>query len=229
MEHRDITGDIPDIIANSEHLYDGDLAGYLRVLFFSANNLGNPYHNFRHMLHVVWLCHQACRFYRDTLTPRQMRTLLIAALFHDFDHPGHPHPGVEDPDHVNIDIAVTALQRHIEPADRPLLPAVEGLVRITKFPYAVGGDPLDLLGQILRDADLAQALNPVWIQQVVIGLAREQELTPLQMLKAQEPFLSRLSFTTEWARTLYPRDLIDRKVEEAQKLLRLLEPAAAAP
>jgi hypothetical protein len=26
-----------------------------------------------------------------------MRNLLIAALFHDFDHPGHPHPSENDP------------------------------------------------------------------------------------------------------------------------------------
>ena len=36
------------------------------------------------MLHVTWLCYQAADFYRDRLTPRQIRNLLIAALFHDF-------------------------------------------------------------------------------------------------------------------------------------------------
>ena len=228
MPYREISGDIPEVIANGERLYEGDLAGYFRVLFFEATNLTNPYHNLRHSLHVAWLCHQACRFYRDTITPRQMRILLIAALFHDFDHPGHPHSDAEEPDRLNIDIAVAGLRRHIEPGDRALLPDIEKLIRLTQFPYAAGGDTLDLLGQIIRDADVAQGLDPVWIQQVVIGLAAEQGLAPLQMLRAQEPFLRRLSFNTEWARTLYPRELIDQKIEEARKLLRLLEPESVA-
>ena len=229
MLHREISGDIPEIIGNADHLYEGDLTRYFRVLFFEARNLLNPYHNLRHMLHVVWLCHKACRYYRSEITPRQMRNLLVAAMFHDFDHPGHPHPGEEEPDRINIEIAVAALRRHVAPDDQAFLPEIEALVRHTEFPYKPGGDGLDLLGQIIRDADLAQALNPVWIQQVVIGLSQEWGVPPLQVLRAQEAFLGRLSFNTEWARALYPRNLIDVKIEEAKNLLLLLErePAAA--
>src|SRR5580658_6965423 len=104
----EVTGDLPEIIGNEEGLYEGDLISYLQILFFRSTNLHNPYHNFRHMLHVLWLCHKACRYYQKKLTPRQMRNLLVAALFHDFDHPGHPHPGEEDPDRINIEIAIAA-------------------------------------------------------------------------------------------------------------------------
>ncbi len=41
------TGDIPAIIGNDRGLYDGDLAGYFRTLFFEATNLDRPYHNLR--------------------------------------------------------------------------------------------------------------------------------------------------------------------------------------
>jgi 3'5'-cyclic nucleotide phosphodiesterase len=88
-----VTGDLPGIIGNDERLYEGDLTFYFQVLFFKSSNLYNPYHNLRHTLHVLWLSHKACRYYRSALSPRRMRNLLIAALFHDFDHPGHPHPG----------------------------------------------------------------------------------------------------------------------------------------
>src|SRR5215471_7864112 len=91
----EVTGDVPKIIGNEECLYESDLTEYFRLLFFKSSNLYNPYHNFRHMLHVLWLCHKACRYYQNRLAPRQMRNLLITALFHDFDHPGHPHPGVD--------------------------------------------------------------------------------------------------------------------------------------
>ena len=51
-----VTGDLPRIIANEERLYDGNLTFYFRILFFESRNLQNPYHNFRHMLHVLRLC-----------------------------------------------------------------------------------------------------------------------------------------------------------------------------
>src|ERR1700730_7211803 len=216
-------GDLPKIIGNEENLYEGNLIYYFRVLFFRANNLYNPYHNFRHMSHVLWLCYKACQYYSHELPPRQMRTLLIAALFHDFDHTGRPHRGDEDPDGINIEIAISGLRRYLASDDRALMPEIEALIEATHFPYRVDSQKLDLLGKIIRDADLAQALSPVWIQQVVIGLAREAGVSPLAMLKAQSSFLTSLRFNTPWAQQLFPQELIDAKIAEAEKLLRLLE------
>jgi len=226
----DVTGDLPKIIGNGERLYEGDLTLYFRILFFRSRNLNNPYHNFRHTLHVLWLCHKACRYYQNELTPRQMRNLLISALFHDFDHPGHPHPGESDPDRINIQIAIAGLRRYIMPTDRAFLPAIEALIEATQFPYKIGSDKLDLLGRIIRDADLAQALSPVWIQQVLIGLAEEREVLPIEVLREQTLFLAALSFHTCWARQLFPRETIQAKIEEAEELLRLVqtEPANTA-
>jgi len=211
MPFSKVTGDLPKIIANQERLYEGNLTFYFRILFFKSSNIHNPYHNFRHMLHVLWLCHEACRCYQSRLTPRQMRNLLIAALFHDFDHPGHSHRGEEDPDRINIDIAIASLRRHIMPIDRPCLPEIEALIEATHYPYKMASDALDLLGHIIRDADLAPVLSPVWIQQVVIGLAEEQGVKPLDVLSAQVPFLTALQFNTEWARQLFPPESVQAK------------------
>jgi hypothetical protein len=223
----EVTGDRPKIIGNEEHLYEGDLTFYFRTLFFKSRNLHNPYHNFRHTLHVLWLCHKACQYYQNQLTPRQMRNLLITALFHDFDHPGHPHPGENDPDRINIRIAIAGLRRYIMPADRAFLPEIEALIEATQYPYKIGSEELDLLGRIIRDADLAQALSPVWIQQVVIGLAQEWRVQPLDVLKSQGSFLASFSFNTRWARHKFPRELVQAKIDEVEQLLRLLETAPA--
>jgi hypothetical protein len=159
-----------------------------------------------------------------------MRNLLIAALFHDFDHPGHPHPGENDPDRINIPIAIAGLRRYVMPADRAFLPQIEALIEATHYPYKIGSDKLDLLGQIIRDTDRAQALSPAWIQQVVFGLAQEWELSPLEVLKRQGSFLAGLSFSTGWAQQLFPEELIQAKIEEVEQLLQLLhtEPSSAA-
>lgn len=227
MPHIEVAGDLPNVIGNEEGLYEGDLIHYFRVLFFEAANLSNPYHNFRHMTHVTWLCYQACRFYRNELSARQMRGLLIAALFHDFDHPGHPHAGEKDPDRINIPIAVAALRRHILPEDRDLLSLIEAAIEATHYPYKMAGEDLDLLGKIIRDADLAQALSVAWIQQVVIGLAQEWQVSPLEVLRMQTGFLRSLPLNTEWARKLFPPDLVQAKIDEAEKLLRFLQPEPA--
>jgi hypothetical protein len=226
---REITGDIPEIIANAAGLYEGELISCFHAVFFNAGNLENPYHNLRHTLHVTWLCHDACRYYQNELTPRQRRNLLLAALFHDFDHPGHPHPREDDPDRINIKHAIAGLRRYITPGDRAFLTEIEALIQSTHFPYKTHGDKVTLSGNIIRDADLAQALSPAWIQQVVVGLARELGLKPHDMLKAQPAFLAALRFNTQWARELFPRELIDTKIAEAEALLRLLrqEPASA--
>ena len=105
-------------------------------------------------------------------------------------------PGEADPDRINIDIALAGLRRYSTLEDRALLPEIEALIEATHYPYKIESDKLDLLGQIIRDADLAQALSPVWIQQIVIGLAQEWRSTPLQVLKAQVPFFTALRFTT---------------------------------
>jgi hypothetical protein len=65
---------------------------------------------FRHMLHVLWLCHQACRYYQPPHSAPDgkpayrcaVRNLLTAALFHDFDHPEHRHPAENDPERPGI-------------------------------------------------------------------------------------------------------------------------------
>jgi hypothetical protein len=55
-------------------------------------------------------------------------------------------------------------------------------------------------------------------------------LKPIEVLRAQAPFLDTLSFRTRWARQMFPQELIKAKIREAEKLVRLLEtdPAIAA-
>jgi hypothetical protein len=63
-----------------------------------------------------------------------MRNLLITALFHDFHHPGHPHPGEDDPNRINIQIAIAGLRRYIMPIDRAFLPEIEALIEVNSVP-----------------------------------------------------------------------------------------------
>ena len=156
-----------------------------------------------------------------------MRNLLIAALFHDFDHTGKPGP-----DAVNIARAVAGFERHIASVDRDELEKekITRLIKITEYPYVIPWEKLNLAEQVLRDADMSQALSVAWIQQVVFGLAMEWGKSPLEVLKLQGKFHGSLEFRTEWARNMFPRRMVEAKIIEAQALVDLLngEKIAAA-
>lgn len=211
-------GEIPEFVLNEEGLYEGDLCYYFQIVFLNAKNLGNPYHNLRHMLHVAYLCYRAaCLFYGDQLTPLVKRAILIAALFHDFDH-----TGTTDNDARNIERALRGLARYILEEDRPLLPMIGIFIRHTEYPHMIATEKLELPVQILRDADLAQVFSEAWLQQIIIGLAAEQGKPPLAVLAAQEEFLKNLRFHTAWAQNEFPKEIIDAKIEEAKTLLSIL-------
>ena len=215
--HIQIATSIPDIIRNVSGVYEGNLGYYFRITMNHATNLKHPYHNFRHVFHVMWLCYAACLFYRKELSPREMRNLLIAAIFHDFNHPGRT--GNDD---FNIEVAVLALRTYAAEEDRPHLSDIEALIRPTEFPYKVDISSLSLSGQILRDADASQALSVAWVQQIVFGLSSEMSVGPVKVLEMQEGFLRGVKFGTEWARETFPPEMIEEKIAEAKAYLSII-------
>lgn len=213
-----ISGSIPMIVKNDNNFYEGNLVGYFRNVFYYAQNLSNPYHNFRHICHVLWLCYKACKFYgTETLSKRVMRNLLIAALFHDFDHTGK-----SGPDSINIERAVAGLKRYIVTEDKDEFDYISEIIESTEYPYTVLNENLSLPNLIIRDADLSQAFNVAWIQQVIFGLAAEWNKEPMEILRMQAKFYSNLKFNTEWAQQTFPRNMIASKIREAEELVAIL-------
>jgi hypothetical protein len=213
-----VRGGIPEAVNNTEGLYAGNLKRYFRVVFFQARNLNNGYHNFRHMMHVFWLCYLACIYYRKELTPRRMRNLLIAALFHDFNHSGKAEP---DSDQI-LKATGSFLDNELE-EDRESTEEILDLIQMTEYPYKVPSSMLELEARILRDADLSQALNVAWIQQVIFGLAEEWKKEPIEILTMQEKFLSGLSFSTDWAHHMFRPLDVQMKIQEAKELVEILK------
>jgi hypothetical protein len=213
-----IRGTLDKILSNESDLYEGNLVKYFQIIFIKAKNLRNPYHNFRHTMHVTWLCHDACTYYKQMLTQREMRNLLIAAMFHDFDH-----SGTTGEDSLNINLAVKAIKKYVLPEDRHYLEEIIAIIRATEYPYKNNSTHLNLCSQVIRDADLSQSLCCTWLQQVIFGLSAEWNKSPLEVLKIQTDYHSNLRFYTEWARTIWPKEEIDKKIEEITNLLEILE------
>lgn len=204
---------IISIITNQEKTYEGDLTHYFRHLW-QAKHIRNPYHGLRHTLHVLWLCYQGGTAVE--LDPLKLRWLLIAALFHDWNHSGK-----NDPDREQLDRAVHALQHLILPEDKRHGEEIEGIMRATLYPHT--DDPKTSMHAIIRDADIAQSLDESWIELILVRLADEQGITPLAMLQAQPPYLQILEqqFHTQWARRTFGKALRERQ-EEVQAMLAVL-------
>lgn len=202
---------IPEIFDNEEGVYAGNLRPYMPAILLASNGL-NPYHNVRHMLHVFFLCYKACRYYRGTLTAQEQRELLLAALFHDYDH-----RGITKDDHLNIQRALRGLYNELVPEDIPAFGNITELIRSTEFPHPEPENK-SLSMQILCDADMGQVFSTAWIQQVPVGLACEMGVSVVQMLEMQEPFLRELRFQTEWGQEEFPTEVITAKIAEAKHI-----------
>ena len=218
-----VRGTLPQIVRNDEGLYEGDLRHYFRAMFYSAQNVRHPYHNWRHMSHVMVMAYNACKHHRASLTKLQIRKILIGAKFHDFDH-----SGLIGHDDLNLARAVRGLTAHLLPEDRPYLDDIVWLMQSTEYPYKVSNGELPLSALILRDADMAQVFSMAWMQQVIFGFASEWRKDPIDILRSQIPFLNNVSFHTDWGRSEYPPEVIAEKIQEVNELLELLDLAAPA-
>lgn len=211
------------VFINVHQVYEGDLGYYFRLMLTKARNLYNLYHNARHMLHVVWLCYVALIYYVQkgmAIDLRTARNMLIAAIFHDWDHSGRT--GRDD---LELARAIGAMRQFLHPSDQAWVDEIEAMMRGTQFPYVVDVKDLTLCGKILRDADKSQALTNAWIQQIALGLSQEMGITALAMLKGQEAFLSSIEFGSEWAKDRFPPELIKGKIAEANLMVAMLEAA----
>lgn len=207
--------EIIQIIKNSNNRYDGDLVHYYKKLM-KASNVYTHYHNVRHMLHVLWEAYDGG--VHMGLNRTDLRILLIAAMYHDFDHSGKKNPGG---DRENIDRAIEALRRDILfPNDLQYIDKIESAIHMTEFPYVEETD--DIISLILRDADMSQTFSPVWIQSVLFGLGKELEMSYEEMLRMQIPFLQKQEFFTSWGKNKF-EPLKSERISVVNQMIELID------
>lgn len=145
-----------------------------------------PYHNLEHCLGVAERCNDAARYYG--LRDDQHRALVVAGLYHDAGHLGHP----DDDQNIQAALNVWAARPHL---DRALETEVARLIRATRYPHT-GSDRLD--EQIIVDADLlATVVEP--------GALRRLEAEAEAVGLTPDWAVSRLR--TGWAKTVAARHL----------------------
>lgn len=208
---------IIQVINNDENLYDGDLRHYFKIIF-SSPGIRNPYHNLRHYLHTTCSVYMGGKEmgYPDKYGKRAFRALLVAALFHDYDHSGKNGNDADE-----IKRAIAGFKNNILKEDADIADEIVGLIKATQYPHA--DDIQNSLGAaLLCDADMSQNFSDVWMQQILIGLATEKEIIPINLLEKQIDFLPNISFSTDWAKSNYSEGVIREKIDNVMKLLDIL-------
>jgi len=184
--------DITPIILNVNKRYQGDLVHYFNHVC-EAPNFHMPYHNFRHLCHVLWEVYDAAM--QMGLDPVETRILLIAALMHDYDH-----TGMKGEDAINIERAIRALDQIALEEDRKYLIEIRAMVRATQYPYT---DEVFTPNQLLlRDADQSQTFSLVWMQSLG-GLGQEMGISFRKILEMQRPFMENIKFHTLWGQNKF--------------------------
>jgi len=203
--------DLIPIVENVHQRYSGNLFYYYNLVMNAPNAYG-PYHNARHMFHVPWETYDGC--IHMGVGKDELRWALIAGFMHDFDHTCK-----RNDDDVNIERALHALYEYALAEDRPHLDKIERFIRATRFPYR-DGEEFNQTELILRDADQSQTFSPVWIHSTLYGLGQELDMSYLDMLKLQRPFLEKLKFQTLWGKHKFEPQ-IPTRLALVDKMLRV--------
>lgn len=204
-----------EIVTNVEGLFEGNLIPYYQALVADSTGRSNPYHNARHGLHVMWASYAGGKFHNLSL--REMRSLCIAAIFHDINHSGKSR----GKDSVEIEVSLMTLRQYIQPEDEGEIRNISDIIQATEYPYVMPKDALSICQQIIRDADMSQNFSPVWIQQSWFGLAEELGYDPIAFLGVRPAFLRAVEFHSEWGQaTLEPERA--PAIIEAEEYIRAL-------
>ncbi len=169
------------------------LESYFKILLLENEANVSPYHNLWHTLTVFENCSMITE--SEKINKEQTRNILIAAMFHDFNHSAGK---LKDSDNVKkaIDKFVSVSEEK-EEDDKFVI----DLIKATEFPYVVENP--DIYQQIIRDADMLQLTKDDWIQMAIIGLKTEFNKDLKEHLNGQINFLNSIKLYTKMGNTIW--------------------------
>ncbi len=172
------------------------LEKYLKQLILNNSGNNNPYHNFHHSLTIIKNIYFICKDLK--IDEYHTRLMIIAGLFHDFNHSG----GKEKDDSKNIEEAIKAFRKYSSEESIPDEKFVESIIEVTRYPY-IKTEGLTIYEKIIRDDDLLQGCETNFIQQILFGLGKEMnnvDKLTIDGLNGQIKFMENTNFHTEWAK-----------------------------
>lgn len=167
------------------------------ILDNNKNSTG-VYHDINHCFDVA---------YHVALLELSNDQLMLAALFHDFNHSAGSLK-----DSANIDLALTGYYEFkksiLEESDFKY-DLVEDYIRCTEFPYVEPTEKMPYLKQLIREADMASLFKMTFIETGVLGLAKELKISIPEQLENQIEFVKNLTLYTDLKQLLDKEALLE--------------------
>lgn len=199
-------------ILNIINQYDSLKKG-LRFILHTNQSNNAPYHNLNHLLTVTRHCYEALK-YENLLGEDTAEELLMAALFHDYNHSMG-----ELTDKLNVGFAKFHLKEFIIDEEIDLdITVMENIISATEYPYVIASEDLNIYQKIIRDADLCQIYEYDWLKQNIFGLCKELELELDVMIPGQRKFLENIDPLTSYGKFMH-----NKHFENVLKELTILE------
>ena len=195
------------------------LTKYFEYLIIRNNANSAGYHNFNHTKTVVIYCYEIAKK-DDKLSVDEIRTLLLAALFHDFNHSQGKFSDTE-----NVKNAIAILRLFcigIESANT--INTASEIIKATEFPHVIPDEDLTPLQIIIQDADFLQMCTDDFIQTIMIGYF-QSELNQLDFKKNLEgelKFLNTVKYQTDAAKEIAAIKLPE-KIALVNRMLALIK------
>jgi hypothetical protein len=170
-----------------------------------------PYHNNEHMITV----YNFCKDISNNIEHTDNLNLLVAALFHDFDH----SMGKEK-DNVNVERAIEAFSDYynneLTHTDINKDKVID-IIKITEYPYTIKNSELNTDQKIIRDADLLQGSVDNWYDFIVIGLSKEMNIPIGAVLKeGLIKFRENIEYNFDYSREVFllNNDEVNKNLKE---------------
>lgn len=167
-----------------------------RYIVDHSSSNGAPYHHLNHVLRIMSFCNEGCKYHK--LTGKVRTNLLVAALFHDFNHTMG-----EKPDSENVKRAVEGIRdwynsNPLNSSNINIEKSIE-IIKATEYPYTIEPEDLSLEQAIIRDADLMAPLDTDWLGNLIIGLSTEMKINDIKkMAEGQHKFYSNVQMNSQW-------------------------------
>lgn len=194
-----------------------NLEYYLKCLITLNKGNNNQYHNFEHTLSVVKNIYNIGK--SENINDKKLRLLLIAGIFHDFNHLG----GNQSSDIENIILTIDSFEDFSIEKEKDN-EFIISLIECTEFPYKKY-EVLSKYQKIIRDADMLQFLEDNFTQHILIGLNYEMngtyKITEKQLL-GQIGFMKNTIFFTDYAKEQVKLKLQD-KINYCEFLIKILK------
>ena len=145
----------------------------LNFIIENSESMYSPYHNLNHNISITIFSY--FNAVSEKIDKKQMKELLLASIFHDFNHTAGESNGVTNIKNAKLGVKEFVSKNKIN-VD---LNTINKNIDATEFPYKISDEDLDIQQKIIRDSDILQLVEPNRLQSNCFGLQKTPKKAPV--------------------------------------------------